>query len=245
MPSTSERSSALPAPEDKAAHVRRMFSSIAPRYDLLNHLLSLNIDRLWRRRAVDRLDWERVPDGVYLDNCSGTLDLAVELARRPAFRGRVVGSDFTLPMLQRGQPKVERLPVAPLCADALALPYSDAAFDGATVGFGVRNLTSLDAGLREMARVLRPGARLVILEFTTPQWQPFRGLYFFYFMKVLPFVGRMISKHGSAYSYLPESVMQFPEPPELARRMEAAGFDGIQWKMLTGGIAALHWGVRR
>jgi demethylmenaquinone methyltransferase / 2-methoxy-6-polyprenyl-1,4-benzoquinol methylase len=245
MPSTSERSSALPAPEEKAAHVRRMFSSIAPRYDLLNHLLSLNIDRLWRRRAVDRLDWERVPDGTFLDNCAGTLDLAVELARRPAFRGRVVGSDFTYAMLERGQHKVERLPIDSFCADALALPYADASFDGATVGFGVRNLTDLDAGLREMARVLRPGARLVILEFSTPQWQPFRGLYFFYFLRVLPLVGRMVSKHGSAYSYLPESVLQFPEPPELAARMERSGFRDVRWKMQTGGIAALHWAVRR
>jgi demethylmenaquinone methyltransferase / 2-methoxy-6-polyprenyl-1,4-benzoquinol methylase len=245
MAPTRERASALPAPEEKALHVRRMFSSIAPRYDLLNHVLSLNIDKLWRRWAVDRLDWERVPDGRFLDNCAGTLDLAVELARRPAFRGHVVGSDFTLAMLQRGVHKVERLPVAPACADALARPYADASFDGATVGFGVRNLTDLDAGLREMARVLRPGARLVVLEFTTPQWQPFRALYFFYFLRVLPLVGRLVSRHGSAYSYLPESVLHFPEPPELAERMRNADFADVQWKMLSGGIAAIHWGVRR
>lgn len=244
MSATRARSSALPAPEEKAAHVRRMFSSIAPRYDLLNHLLSLNIDRLWRRWAVNRLQWERAPGGVYLDNCAGTLDLAVELARRPGFHGRVVGSDFTLAMLQRGRPKIERLPIAPLCADALALPYADASFDGATVGFGVRNLVDLDAGLREMARVLRPGARLVVLEFTTPSWQPFRALYFFYFLRVLPLVGRLISKHGSAYSYLPESVLQFPDPPQLAERMRDAGFRDVGWRALTGGIAAIHWGVR-
>lgn len=244
MSATRARSSALPAPEEKAAHVRRMFSSIAPRYDLLNHLLSLNIDRLWRRWAVNRLQWERAPGGVYLDNCAGTLDLAVELARRPGFHGRVVGSDFTLAMLQRGRPKIEHLPIAPLCADALALPYADASFDGATVGFGVRNLVDLDAGLREMARVLRPGARLVVLEFTTPSWQPFRALYFFYFLRVLPLVGRLISKHGSAYSYLPESVLQFPDPPQLAGRMRDAGFRDVGWRALTGGIAAIHWGVR-
>ncbi|CAN5797045.1 bifunctional demethylmenaquinone methyltransferase/2-methoxy-6-polyprenyl-1,4-benzoquinol methylase UbiE [soil metagenome] len=245
MTSTPARTSALPAPEEKAAHVRRMFTSIAPRYDLLNHVLSLNIDKVWRRRAVDRLAWERVPDGTYLDNCTGTLDLAVELAKRAHFRGRVVGSDFTFAMLARGTDKVARLPIEPLCADALALPLPDASFDGASVVFGVRNLMDLDAGLREMARVLRPGARLVVLEFTTPRWQPFRALYFFYFMRVLPLVGRMISRHGSAYSYLPESVLQFPEPPELAARMEAAGFRGVQWRTLSGGIAALHWGVRR
>lgn len=223
-----------------------MFSSIAPRYDLLNHVLSLNIDRLWRKRAVNRLGWERAPGGTFLDNCAGTLDLAVELARRPGFGGRVVGSDFTYAMLENGvrAGKTAGAPIGPACADALALPYPDGAFDGATVGFGVRNLADLDAGLREMARVLKPGARLVVLEFTTPGWQPFRALYFFYFLKVLPLVGRMVSKHSSAYTYLPESVMQFPEPPEMARRMAAAGFTGVKWETLSGGIAALHHGTR-
>ena len=235
----------LPAPEEKAAHVRRMFSSIAPRYDLLNHLLSLNVDKVWRRKAVDRLGWERAPEGTYLDNCAGTLDLAVELARRGGFRGHVVGSDFTFAMLEHGLGKVERLPVSPACADALLLPFRDASFEGATVGFGVRNLADLDAGLEEFARVLKRGARLVILEFTTPAWQPFRALYFFYFLRMLPLVGRMVSKHSSAYSYLPESVLRFPEPPELAERMRRAGFAEVQWKTLTGGIAALHWGVRQ
>ncbi len=244
MPDTQAPPSALPAPAEKAAHVRRMFSSIAPRYDLLNHVLSLNVDRLWRRRAVDRLGWERAPGGTYLDNCAGTLDLAVELARRAGFRGRVVGSDFTFAMLERGTGKLAALPVEPACADALTLPFGDGTFDGATVGFGVRNLADLDAGLAEMARVLKPGARLVILEFTTPGWQPFRGLYFFYFLKVLPLVGQMVSKHSSAYTYLPESVMSFPEPPELARRMEAAGFGGVKWETLSGGIAALHHGTK-
>lgn len=221
-----------------------MFSAIAPRYDLLNHLLSLNIDKRWRRQAVDRLDWERARDGTYLDSCAGTLDLAVELASRPAFAGRVIGSDFALPMLQGGTNKLEGLPAAPLCADSLVLPFADSVFDGGTVGFGVRNLADLDAGLRELARVLKPGARLVILEFTTPSWQPFRSMYFFYFRKVLPAVGSLLSKHDSAYSYLPESVLGFPAPAALAARMESAGFAAVQWETLTGGIAALHWGKR-
>ncbi|HEX2091682.1 MAG TPA: class I SAM-dependent methyltransferase [Longimicrobiaceae bacterium] len=245
MVSRTARPDVLPAPGEKAAQVRRMFSSIAPRYDLLNHVLSLNVDRLWRRWAVNRLGWERAPEGVYLDSCAGTLDLAVELARRPGFRGRVVGSDFTFAMLERGTGKIGRLPVRPACADALSLPFPDATFDGATVGFGVRNLADLDTGLRESARVLKPGARLVILEFTTPGWQPFRALYFFYFLRVLPMIGRLVSKHSSAYTYLPESVLHFPEPPELAERMRRAGFDGVEWKTLSGGIAALHWGTRR
>ena len=238
------RPTALPTDEEKAAHVRRMFSSIAPRYDLLNHLLSLNIDRRWRRLAVDRLDWERRPDGLFLDNCAGTLDLAVELAGRPGFGGRVVGSDFTFEMLQLGEGKRPGHRLDAVCADALRLPYPDQAFDGATVGFGVRNLADLDEGLREMHRVLKPGARLVILEFTTPHWQPFRALYFFYVLRVLPLIGRLVSRHGDAYSYLPQSVLRFPEPPELARRMAVAGFDGVSWKRLTGGIVAIHMGIR-
>ena len=225
--------------------MRRMFASIAPRYDLLNHLLSLNIDRIWRRRAVDVLNWERTPDGLFLDNCAGTLDLACELARRPGFAGRVIGSDFTLAMLQGGQHKISTLPVEPVCADALALPYDDASFDGATVGFGVRNLADLQDGLVEMARVLKPGARLVILEFTTPSWQPFRGLYFLYFRRILPAVGSLVSKHDSAYSYLPESVLRFPEPPRLAEMMVSAGFAEVTFRRLTGGIAAIHRGTRR
>jgi demethylmenaquinone methyltransferase / 2-methoxy-6-polyprenyl-1,4-benzoquinol methylase len=239
------RSGALPSEEEKAAHVRRMFSSIAPRYDLLNHLLSLNIDRRWRERAVHRLDWQRQADGLYLDNCAGTLDLAVALARRPGFRGRVVGSDFAHPMLQAGAGKREMLPIDAVCADALRLPYPDATFDGAMVGFGVRNLADLDAGLREMARVLKPGGRLVVLEFMTPRWQPFRALYLFYFLRILPLVGRLVSRHGSAYDYLPQSVLRFPAPPELAMRMAAAGFGDVEWRSMTGGIVALHRGVRR
>jgi demethylmenaquinone methyltransferase/2-methoxy-6-polyprenyl-1,4-benzoquinol methylase len=244
-PDMTARPSVLPAQGEKAVQVRRMFSSIAPRYDLLNHLLSMNVDKLWRRWAVNRLGWERSPAGTFLDNCAGTLDLAVELARRGGFRGRVVGSDFTYEMLDRGRDKVRALPVEPACADALALPYPDEAFDGATVGFGVRNLADLDAGLREAARVLKPGARLVILEFTTPGWQPFRGLYFFYFLRVLPLIGRLVSSHSSAYTYLPESVMHFPAPAELAARMRTAGFGDVAWKTLSGGIAALHWGTKR
>lgn len=228
----------------KAEQIQGMFASIAPRYDLLNHLLSLNIDRLWRRSAVNLLRWERVPDGAYLDNCAGTMDLSVELAGRPGFSGRVVGSDFTYAMLRGGDDKLAGLDVAPVCADALRLPYGDSSFDGATVGFGVRNLADLDAGLGEMARVLRRGSRVVVLEFTTPHRQPIRGLYFFYFLHVLPLIGRLVSKHGSAYTYLPRSVLEFPEPPELARRMEEAGFTKVGWKRLTGGIVALHWGEK-
>ncbi|HET7790734.1 MAG TPA: ubiquinone/menaquinone biosynthesis methyltransferase [Gemmatimonadales bacterium] len=226
----------------RRAYVRDMFSAIAPRYDFLNHFLSLNLDRRWRRRAVLRLGWEARPAGTYLDLCSGTLDLAAQLARARGFQGTVVGADFALPMLLRGRGKAVR--AVPVAADALSLPFPDAHFDGALVGFGVRNLADLDAGLREARRVLKPGARLVVLELTTPRFPPLRALYLFYFRRILPAVGRMVSKHMDAYTYLPESVLAFPEPDALARRLTAAGFSRVGYDLLTGGICAIHHGLR-
>ncbi|HUF12010.1 MAG TPA: class I SAM-dependent methyltransferase [Longimicrobiales bacterium] len=234
---------------DKAASVQSMFGSIAPRYDLLNHLLSLNIDKRWRRAAVDELLRGARADGRFLDGCAGTLDLALELTRRGRFAGRVTAYDFAFPMLERGLPKLATgggapEPIDVVCADALRLPLRDRTFDGATIGFGVRNLVDLDAGLREAARVLKPGGRLVVLEFTTPAFKPFRDLYLWYFTKVLPWVGRRISGHDSAYTYLPESVLHFPRPKELAEQMRGAGFRDVGWRSLTGGIAAIHYGTR-
>lgn len=228
--------------EEKRSYVRSMFTAIAPRYDLLNHLLSFNIDRRWRRRAVDQLGWQRVPDGTYLDLCAGTLDLAAELARRPGFRGRVVGADFVVPMLRCGTEKADGM--RPVAADAEQLPFPDGAFSGCTVGFGVRNLADLDAGLGEMARVLVPGARLVILEFSTPTLRPIRSLYLVYFRRVLPWVGRLVSKHTSAYSYLPASVDRFPDPDEIRNRMVTCGFGDVAVRRLTLGVATLYRGTR-
>ncbi len=221
-----------------------MFSAIAPRYDLLNHLLSLNIDRIWRRRAVDRLGWVARPDGTYLDVCAGTYDLALELARRKGFRGRVVAADFAAPMLRRGLSKIDGVPVLPVCADALRTPFAAAGFDGAMVAFGVRNLADIETGLRELRRLLRPGAPLVILDFAMPTRQPLRTLYRLYFTRVLPFVGRLISKHSYAYRYLPESVLRFAEPDQLAGAMSAAGFGGVEWESQTGGIACIWVGTK-
>ena len=230
----------LPPPDTKATEVRRMFGAIAPRYDLLNHVLSLNRDRAWRRRAVDRLLEGAPRDGVYLDACAGTFDLSVELADRATFSGVVLSFDFAYPMLDVGRAKIPGRNIEPACADALRLPLRDGSVDGAMVAFGVRNLAVVDSGLREFARVIRPGGRLVVLEFMTPHWQPFRALYLWYFRRILPLVGRLISRHDSAYSYLPESVLRFPEPPALARRMVAAGFDDVRWDVMTGGIVAVH-----
>ena len=229
---------------EKRAYVRRIFSEIAPSYDLLNHVLSLNVDRLWRRRAIAALGWERAPEGTYVDLCAGTMDVAVELARRPGFRGRVVGADFAEPMLRAGRAKARGTGVAPVVADALHLPLADASADGAIVAFGIRNLDDLDAGLREVRRVLRPGARFVILECSTPPRALVRALYHFYFHTVLPFVGRIVSGHPTAYRYLPESVAHFPSEGELARRIGNAGFVDVTWRRQTLGIAAIHVGCR-
>jgi len=229
------------SPGERAQAVREMFSAIAPRYDLLNHLLSLNIDRSWRRRAVERLGWVSRPEGHYLDVCAGTLDLAIELARRPGFTGHVLAVDFSQAMLRQGLPKIARLAVAPVCADALRLPTDSHRFDGAMVAFGVRNLADIDAGLRELKRALRPGARLVILDFAMPRRRPLGWLYRLYFTRLLPLAGRAISKHSYAYTYLPESVLRFARPEELAAHLADAGYADVEWEVLTGGIACVWW----
>lgn len=228
---------------EKRAYVRGMFTAIAPTYDRLNRIMSLRLDLRWRRTAVARLGWERAPEGTYLDLCAGTLDFSAMLAGRPGFRGRIVGADFALRMLQFGRHKTGR--VAPVAADALELPFPDETFDGAMIGWGARNLTDLDAGLAEAARVLRPGARLVILEMSTPPHQPMRALYLTYFERVLPLVGRLISKHTSAYSWLPESARVFPPPAELAARMGQAGFRDVSFSGFMGGVTSLHVGTKQ
>lgn len=228
---------------ERATQVRTIFSEIAPRYDLLNHVLSLNVDRSWRKAAVGRLDWERAPAGTYLDACAGTFDLSLELARRGGFTGRIVATDFARPMLMEGLPKIVGRPVAAACADSLSLPFADRTFDGAMIAFGLRNLADVRRGLAEMRRVLEPGARAVVLEFTTPPNVLVRAGYHFYFRRVLPVVGRIVSGHPWAYTYLPESVKEFPGPRELAELFESVGFRDVGWRLLTGGIAALHWGA--
>lgn len=221
-----------------------MFEDIAPRYDLLNHLLSLNIDRGWRRAAVARLNWEQAPDGVYLDACAGTLDLAVRLAAQPGFGGRVVATDFAPAMLRMGRSKPGTRAVRPAAADTLELPFGEESFHGAMVGFGIRNVTDIAAGIAELHRVLKPGARLVILDFTTPRFAPLRAAYLLYFRRVLPIVGRLVSGHPTAYTYLPSSVAEFPAPERLQGIMANTGFGSCRFDLLTGGIAAVHWGVK-
>jgi demethylmenaquinone methyltransferase/2-methoxy-6-polyprenyl-1,4-benzoquinol methylase len=249
MPSVeTERGEAVAAAAgsaEKRAYVRRIFSEIAPRYDLLNHLLSFTIDKRWRRRAVAALRWERDPAGLYVDLCAGTMDVASELARKDGFRGRVLGTDFAEPMLRAGRRKVASRPISPVVADALALPIRSGTASGAIVAFGARNLADLDGGIREAFRILRDGATFVILEFSTPTVPLLSSLYRFYFHRVLPTLGRVVSGHPTAYRYLPVSVDNFPGESELARRMTRAGFANVRVDRLSFGIAAIHAGERR
>jgi demethylmenaquinone methyltransferase/2-methoxy-6-polyprenyl-1,4-benzoquinol methylase len=253
MTSTGEASLKLDAVEaqkaaaggaNKRAYVRRIFSEIAPRYDLLNHVLSLNIDRGWRRAALAELAWQKRPDGTYLDLCAGTLDVAALLAHTSGFRGRVIGADFAEPMLRRGIGKADAATLAPVAADALSLPLRDGTMSGAVVAFGMRNLIDLDAGFREVRRVLMPGARFVILEFSSPPSAMVRAGYRFYSHRVLPAIGRLMSGHPTAYQYLPESVDSFPSAPDLAARLTSAGFSAVRWRHRTLGVVAIHVGER-
>ena len=228
----------------KRAYVRRIFSEIAPRYDLLNHLLSFNVDKRWRAKAIRELGWTRVPDGAYLDLCAGTLDVGTQLLREDGFRGFVLGTDFALPMLQAGVGKAPRERLSPVNGDALELPYRDNAVDGAIVAFGIRNLADLGAGLREVRRVLKPGGRFVILEFSTPRSALVRTGYHAYFHNILPWIGGVISGHKTAYKYLPQSVANFPVQEQLAQQMRDAGYADVRYRDLTFGVAAIHVGTK-
>ena len=229
---------------DKRAYVQRIFSDIAPRYDLLNRVLSLGIDRSWRRVAIDALGWSRRPSGTYVDLCAGTLDVSAALASTNGFSGQVLAADFAEPMLRSGKGKGPPGRIDPVVADALALPVSDASCDGAIVAFGIRNVAGLDDALREVARVLTSGSRFVILEFSTPSFAPIRAAYLFYFHNILPLIGGLVSGHATAYRYLPASVANFPDRDLLADRMRHAGFTNVSWRALTFGIAALHVGEK-
>jgi demethylmenaquinone methyltransferase / 2-methoxy-6-polyprenyl-1,4-benzoquinol methylase len=229
---------------EKREYVKQIFSEIAPRYDLLNHLLSLNIDKRWRRKAIAALGVERDKSGNYLDLCAGTLDVAQQIAMLPGFMGAVIGADFAEPMLRAGKDKVNGRHVVPVTADALQLPLPSGKLAGAIVAFGIRNVAGLDAALGEAFRVLAPGGRFVILEFSTPRMPLLRAAYQIYFQHILPFIGGLISGHATAYRYLPRSVANFPVEEDLAARMQRAGFNKVRWSSLSFGIAAIHVGER-
>lgn len=236
---TAPPGAAAPDPsERKGPEVARMFDAVAPTYDLLNHMLSFNLDRLWRRAAVREL---APRDGaVILDLCAGSGDVALLLARRSG--ARVIGADFSAAMLEAARGKARRagVPLPLVRADAMALPFRSGVLDGITVAFGVRNFEDLDAGLREMARTLKPGRRAVILEFSEPRGSLFGRLYLFYFRRVLPLVGRLISGRPGAYAYLPATVSVFPGPEGVSRRLEQAGLAPVAARRLTAGAVMLY-----
>jgi demethylmenaquinone methyltransferase / 2-methoxy-6-polyprenyl-1,4-benzoquinol methylase len=225
----------LPAPE-----VREMFDRIAPRYDRLNRAMTAGLDGRWRRAAAAAADL--AAGDRALDCCTGTGDLALELAERVTPAGETVGVDFSERMLglARDKAAARGRRVDFRVGDALALPFPDDAFDAATVAFGIRNVADLDRGIAEMARVVRPGGRVVILEITTPQ--RLRPFYDVWFGRVVPQLGRLMGRDAAAYSYLPASVRRFPDAPALAARMAAAGLTDVRWRGLAGGIVALHHG---
>jgi len=228
-----------------AAAVREMFSSIAPRYDLLNHLLSCNVDRLWWRRTAAKFAATLARnDARVLDLCCGTGDMAFAL-RRQAGKARplILGADFSHPMLQRARQKSAGTSLRWIEADALRLPVSDASFDLVTAAFGFRNLADYDAGLREIARVLRPGGQAGILDFGEPRGL-LGALYQLYFRHILPKIGTVVSGVRGPYQYLPTSVERFPAAEEMLRRMRAAGFQESTWTPYTFGIAGLYRGTK-
>jgi demethylmenaquinone methyltransferase/2-methoxy-6-polyprenyl-1,4-benzoquinol methylase len=226
--------------QEAAAWVRSMFGRVAHRYDLANHLLSFHIDRYWRAHTVRRLQGALDRPGARaLDLCCGTGDLVLALEK--SSRARVAGSDFCHPMLLAARAKT-RVPLFE--ADALRLPVRDRSYDLVTVAFGFRNLANYEAGLREMLRILKPGGTAAILEFSTPPNPAFRAIYHFYSRRVLPWIGGLISGFREAYAYLPESVRKFPSAAQLAAEMEEMGFSNVRYEYLTGGIVALHMGVK-
>ena len=230
---------------EKGTKIQEMFGTIAPRYDFLNRLLSLGIDRRWRTKAVRLLKYQE--GSRILDVATGTGDVALEIARTTPSSVKITGADFCQEMIDLGQVKVAASPyagridfrVAP-CED---LPFPDNTFDSVTIAFGIRNVVDRKLGLAEMWRVLRPGGRMIILEFSTPSSQLFRQIYYFYFRRLLPMIGGLFSRYN-AYKYLPDSVLEFPSHEEFSRMISEAGFKNIHIHELTFGIATIYAGEK-
>ncbi len=232
----------------EAAHakaVRDMFAGIAGRYDLLNHLLSLNIDKGWRRKVSAELrDILDRSDAKVLDVACGTGDLSLELNKNS--KAQIIGTDFCRPMLDFARSKSENEPhsIPYVEGDAMGLPFEDGEFDAVTIAFGLRNLANVGGGLKELHRILKPGGRLAVLEFSAPIVPGFGQLFNFYFSHVLPRIGGAVSGSRGAYEYLPDSVSKFPNQKNLAALMGTTGFEAVKYANLTGGIAALHTGTK-
>ena len=236
----------LPAESKEPSRVKAMFDGISRRYDLLNHLLSLNRDAGWRRRAASMAC--REPDLRVLDLCGGTGDLSVALARSATPPSLVVCCDFSLPMLAQAGPKFVRAGFRDRCTavlgDALSLPFRDGSFDAVTVAFGVRNFADMNAGFREILRVLAPGGRLVVLEFSRPTGPVLSRAYAFYLKTIVPWLGDGASGRRGPYVYLARTIGDFPEPDLLAGMIREAGFAAAGWQSLTGGIVCVHTALK-
>lgn len=225
--------------------VKEMFARITGRYDLLNHVLSLNIDKSWRRRVTSKIrDILGDKNAVVLDVACGTGDLSLELKQDA--KATVIGTDFCRPMLAVAAEKTAResFEVPYLEADAMLLSFADNSFDAVTIAFGLRNLPNVEYGLKELNRILKPDGKLVILECSKPPMPVFRQVYGFYFSTILPRIGGLVSGSLGAYQYLPDSVSKFPDQKTLATMMERTGFTCVKYQNLTGGIAALHSGTK-
>ncbi|OUM98036.1 MAG: bifunctional demethylmenaquinone methyltransferase/2-methoxy-6-polyprenyl-1,4-benzoquinol methylase [Firmicutes bacterium ZCTH02-B6] len=226
-------------------YVRDLFRRVAPTYDFLNRLLSFRRDVGWRRFTAAKAGL--APGARVLDIATGTGDLAFELARYVGSEGQVVGLDFVEEMLVRARAKAQAYGLANICqfvqGNALDLPFPDDSFDAATIAFGLRNVTDRERCLAEMRRVVRPGGRVLILEFSHPVWPVFRQIYFFYFRHLVPLIGRLIQGDPDTYRYLPETVLEFPDQEELAAMLRAVGLRDVHYYNLTGGISCLHVGV--
>lgn len=230
---------------DKGEKIQQMFGAIAPRYDFLNRLLSFGIDRRWRTKAVRLLKYRE--GSRILDVATGTGDVALEIALRTPATVRVTGADFCKEMVDLGVLKVAASPYADridlIVAPCEDLPFANDTFDSITIAFGIRNVVDRKLGLAEMWRVLRPGGRMVILEFSTPRSQLFRQLYYFYFHRLLPVVGGLFSRYN-AYKYLPDSVLEFPSQEEFSQMIAEVGFHNIDLHVLTFGIATIYVGEK-
>lgn len=221
-----------------------MFANISARYDLLNHLLSFNVDRRWRKKVAHEMRGSLTGGAPILDVACGTGDLAITLFE--SLEARVIGTDFCRPMLERAARKVSTwaAPIPFVEGDALRLPFQDSVFEGVTIAFGLRNLASTEAGLAELLRVLKNGGIAAVLEFSKPPVPGFRAAFDFYFTRVLPVLGGVVSGSKSAYQYLPDSVSSFPDQQQLVSLMKQVGFEQVRYLNLSGGIAALHLGKK-
>ncbi len=231
--------------EKKKEQIARMFDNIAPHYDFLNRFLSVRIDKIWRRKAVNELRGRRLDE--VLDVASGTADLALAVQKRVRPK-HITGIDISEKMLEIGRRKIAQKGLEQqidlMYGDSEEIPFDDHTFDAVTVAFGVRNFENTDKGLREMYRVLKPEGKAVILEFSVPRNRFFRSLYLFYFLRILPFAGRLISKDKRAYGYLPDSVLSFPHGAEFGKKMENCGFLNVRVRSLTFGIACIYTGTK-